>query len=42
MVIAGSIISYLLNDDAQRIAIASTVAFAAAFTTDAVIYAAGA
>jgi uncharacterized PurR-regulated membrane protein YhhQ (DUF165 family) len=39
MVIAGSIISYLLNDDAQRIAIASTVAFAAAFTTDAVIYA---
>lgn len=39
LVLAGSVISYLLNDDAQRIAIASAVAFAAAFTTDAVIYA---
>lgn len=38
LVVAGSAISYLLNDDAQRIAIASAAAFAAAFTADAVIY----
>lgn len=40
LVAAGSALSYLLNADAERIAIASAVAFAAAFTTDALVYAA--
>lgn len=35
---AGGLISYLLNRDAGRIALASTVAFVAASLTDALIY----
>ncbi len=39
LVIAGAGIAYLVNDDAQRVAVASAVAFAAAFTTDSLVYA---
>ena len=38
LIATGGLLSYLLNRDAAQIAIASTVAFTAAATTDAVIY----
>jgi hypothetical protein len=38
LVLAGSALSYLLNDDSRDIAIASAVAFGAAFSVDALIY----
>lgn len=40
LVLAGAAIAYLVNDDAQRVAIASACAFAAAFLVDAAVYAA--
>jgi len=40
LVLAGSAISYAVNADASRVAIASAVAFAAAFTTDWIVYSA--
>jgi hypothetical protein len=38
LIAAGSTLSYLLNRDSGRIAVASCVAFAAAATADAVVY----
>lgn len=38
LVLAGSAISYALNADAERVALASAVAFGAAFTTDWAVY----
>lgn len=38
LIVAGSVISYLLNQDAARVAMASAVAFAAAFTVDWLVY----
>ena len=38
LIATGGLISYLLNADAKQIAIASTIAFAAAATVDAGIY----
>lgn len=38
LVLAGSAISYAINADAQSVAIASAVAFGAAFTTDWAVY----
>lgn len=39
LVVAGALIAYLLNSDAQRVGIASAAAFTAAFLVDAVVYA---
>jgi hypothetical protein len=38
LVLAGSIISFAVNADASRVALASAVAFGAAFTTDWAVY----
>jgi len=38
LILAGSVITYLLNADAVRIAVASTVAFLATGITDTVVY----
>lgn len=35
---AGAALSYALNADAERVALASAIAFAAAFTADAIVY----
>jgi hypothetical protein len=40
LVLAGSAISYAVNADAARVALASAVAFGAAFTTDWLVYSA--
>lgn len=39
LVLAGASIAYVANDDAQRVAVASAVAFGAAFLTDSLVYA---
>lgn len=39
LIVAGSAIAYALNADAEKVAVASAVAFAAAFTTDTIVYA---
>jgi hypothetical protein len=39
LILAGGVISYVLNRDAGKIAVASTVAFAVAATLDALVYA---
>jgi uncharacterized PurR-regulated membrane protein YhhQ (DUF165 family) len=38
LIVAGSVLSYLVNNDAGRIALASCVAFGAAATVDALVY----
>jgi hypothetical protein len=38
LIVAGSVISWLLNADAARVALASAVAFAAAFAADWLVY----
>jgi hypothetical protein len=38
LVVAGSVVSYIINAKAQQIALASSVAFAAALTVDAIVY----
>jgi uncharacterized PurR-regulated membrane protein YhhQ (DUF165 family) len=38
LIVAGSLISYLLNQDAQTVAIASAVAFALSLAADAIVY----
>jgi len=38
LIVAGSVLSYLVNQDSARIALASCIAFGAAATADAIVY----